>query len=265
LQGLQDFVNRERAAGREPNIPQEHLDELKNLTRLPLKKMPINALEKLQEKVNTLSSLGRLKAKLMERQWESAKANSVEALSKEPSVPIEQRPLYQPQPTEKLTVVQKFINAVRRTMNLGQSGEKSIAPMDEIYDHLDGARGTYDGFTSQNIKGNLDLAFNEREAELQPIKERSNQIIKKYGLNKADMETVQAKAIMNMIGRERLEAMGVRPDILDKIEKTPLTEGQQEYTDFIRQQYDSVGKRVGDIAHRLYQIDMKPVDNYFPH
>ncbi len=264
LQGLKDFIDRERAAGREPNIPQEHLDELSKLTQLPLKKMPIEALEQLQERVNNLASLGRVKAKLMERMWEREKANSVKEFQASEATPIESRPIYRPQPTEKLTVGQKFMNAVARTVNNASTFENAIRPLDETFDLLDGSNGQYNGWASRNIKGKIDLAYNEREAQRQPIINESRRIIKQNGLKTSDLETIHTKAVIDMIGRERLEAMGVRPDILDKIEKTPLTEGQKKLNDFYRKTYDAMGAQISDVAHRLYQIDMKPVEGYVP-
>ncbi len=264
LRGLQDFVNRERAAGREPNIPQEHLDELSKLTQLPLKKMPIEALEQLQQRVNNLASLGRVKAKLMERMWEREKANSVKEFQASEATPIESRPTFRPQPTERLTVGQKFMNSVAKTVNNASTFENAIRPIDETYDLLDASNGQYNGWASRNIKGKIDLAYNEREAQRQPIINESRRIIKQNGLKTSDLETIHTKAVIDMIGRERLEAMGVRPDILDKIEKTPLTEGQQKLSDFYRKNYDAMGAQISDVAHRLYQIDMKPVEGYVP-
>jgi hypothetical protein len=261
---LQDFIDKERAAGREPNIPKEELEQVSILSKMPLRDMTANSLEQLRDDLDNFVSLGRLKTKLMERAWERNKQRSVTELSQAPASPIETRDLYRPQPTEKLSVGEKFINRVRQTLNARVNFEQAIAPMDEIYDHLDGATGTYNGWASRNIKGKVDLAFNKTQAELAPLKEQGRQIIEKNNLTKSDLETVGVKGIVNMIGRQRLEAMGVRADILDRIEKTPLTKGQQAYYDFTRKTYDELGTRVKDVAHQLYQQDMGIVKDYVP-
>jgi hypothetical protein len=264
LKSLQDYVERERAAGREPNVPKEELDQLSLLSKTPLRDVPVNALGQLQEQINNFVKMGRTKTKLLERAWEAEKNRAVSALSKAPADPIENRPLYRAQPTESLTVGQRFANAVRRTLDAGAEFQQAMAPMDEIYDHLDGAKGTYDGWSSKNIKGRLDLAFNQSQAELGPIRKESDLLIKRQGLTKADLETIGVKGILRMIGKDRLKAMGVRDDILNRIDSASLTRGQQTYYDFTRRVYDQTGERVRDIAHRLYQEDVSIIKDYVP-
>ena len=275
LKSMQDHIDRATKAGRDPGIPQKHLDELKRLTQLPLKDMPVGALEALQSNIDTTVGLGRMKAKMLKDRWDKTRDDALTELSQQPSMPLEERPIYTPNPTEKLSVADKFFNSVNKTMNLRGFVESALSPMDEIYDHMDGALGTYNGWTSRHYKGQLDLAFNERESEFHPIEKQANAIIQQHHLTESDMHTVQMKAIMLMkdVGRQRLEAMGPDPKspegarykaILDKVEATPLTRGQQAYYDFIRKQYDAIGPRISDVAHQLYQIDMLPVENYVP-
>ncbi|MEY2493513.1 MAG: hypothetical protein QOJ45_5 [Verrucomicrobiota bacterium] len=264
LKSLQDYVERERAAGREPNVPKEELEQLSLLSKTPLRDVPVNALEQLQEQLYNFVKVGRLKTKLLERVWEAEKNRAVSSLTKAPADPIENRPLYRAQPTESLTVGQRFANAVRKTLNAGAEFQQAMAPMDEVYDHLDGAQGTYDGWSSKNIKGKLDLAFNQSQAELSPIRKESDRLIKQHGLTKTDLETIGVKGILRMIGKDRLQAMGVRDDILNRIDSTSLTHGQQTYYDFTRRIYDQTGERVRDVAHRLYQEDVGIIKNYVP-
>ncbi|MEY2502272.1 MAG: hypothetical protein QOI07_2606 [Verrucomicrobiota bacterium] len=264
LKSLQDYVEREHAAGRKPNVPKEELDQLSLLSKTALRDVPVNALGQLQEQIDNFVKVGRTKTKLLERAWEMEKNRAVSALSKAPADPIENRPLYRAQPAESLTVGQRFANAVRRTLDAGTEFQQAMAPMDEIYDHLDGAKGTYDGWSSKNIKGRLDLAFNQSQAELSPIRKESDRLIKQHGLTKTDLETIGVKGILRMIGKDRLKTMGVRDDILNRIDSTSLTRGQQSYYDFTRRVYDQTGERVRDIAHRLYQEDVSIIKDYVP-
>jgi hypothetical protein len=275
LQAMQDHIDRATKAGRDPGIPQKHLDELKRLTQLPLKDMPVGALEALQKNIDTMVSLGRMKAKMLKDRWDKTRDDALKELALQPAMPLEEREIYTPLPTEKTTVADKFFNSVKRTMNARGFVETALSPMDEIYDHMDGALGTYNGWTSRHYKGQLDLAFNARESEFQPIEQDANELIKRHHLSEADMHIIQMKAIMKMkdVGRQRLEAMGPDPKspegarykaLLDKIEARDFTPGQQEYYDFIRKHYDAIGARISDVAHQLYQIDMLPVADYVP-
>ena len=57
----------------------------------------------------------------------------------------------------------------------------------------------------------------------------------------------------------------VRPDIVDRIDKTPLTPGQQAYSDFLTRTYDDdLGPKVAELARQLYQMEVKIDPNYQP-
>lgn len=264
LESLRQFVNAEVAAGREPSVPKDVVDNLATLVKLPLRDMPVNALVELQGEINRLAALGKVKAILMKARWDAEKKASLEDLEKSESTPIEGRAQFRAQPTESLTPGQKFSNTVKSPGGVLQNIETSIAPTDQLMDHLDGSHGTYDGWASRNIKGKIDLAHNKKEGELAPIRDKSRAIAQQYELKKADFETIGVKGVMRMIGRERLEEMGVRKDILDRIDATPLTEGQKAFDDYTQQVYKDLGLRVQDVAHKLYQIPVELVENYMP-
>ena len=48
---------------------------------------------------------------------------------------------------------------MNRAMNAKSNIESAIATMDEAFDHMGGASGTYDSWPSRNIKGRVDLDY----------------------------------------------------------------------------------------------------------
>ena len=84
----------------------EQLDELAVMGQTPLADMDVNTLEALRDKLDLLEKVGRVKAKLMQRLWNAEKADLVEGLQAQTSIPIEATPIYRAQPTEGLSSTQ---------------------------------------------------------------------------------------------------------------------------------------------------------------
>lgn len=264
LESLKEYVAREAAAGRDPGVPQAALDKLDVLTKIPLKDMPTNAVDQLHESIMRLADLGKLKADLLERQWEAEKQKAIDEMQQSEGTAKTARRAVKAQPGEKLTGSQVRSNMKNAAQNFVTQADLAISPTDMIGDMLDGSTGEYNGWWSRNVKGKLDLAHNAKEAALSKIKEESRAIANKFGLNRQNFERIGIKGIINMIGRDRLQAMGVDKTVLDKIASEPLSEGEQAYYDYTRKVYADLGLKIKDLAHRLYQMDVDIVDNYVP-
>lgn len=262
LEGLQTFLDREKAAGRDPGIPQEHLDALKLLKKTPLRDMDTNALEELHRRLNLLEKVGRTKAKVMERLWNAEKEAKIAALKKAPGMPMELRPIFRAQPTEKLTAGQKFGNHLNQVLNAKANMESAIQPTDETFDIMGGSPGTYDSWPSRHIKGAIDLDYAQKARQWLDWKKENDAL--KIGLEDANFEKMGVKAVIRRIGRERLEAQGVRPDLITKLDEVKLTPAEQKYQDFLDKTFTEYGPQVADMAHRLYQQEVTIEPNYVP-
>jgi hypothetical protein len=264
LQSMKEYVDRKVAAGEDPGIPKEALDKLDLLTKLPLKDMPTNAVDQLHEDIQRLAKLGKLKADLLEKQWADERQAMMDEMQTAEGAAVTARRAKRAQPGEELTSKEVAVNMKNAAANAVTQAELVISPTDMIGDLLDGSSGKYNGWWSRNVKGKLDLAHNAKEAALARIKQESRAIATQYKLTRQNFERIGVKGILNMIGRDRLEAMGIEKRVLDKIEKEPLSEGEQAYYDYTRKVYDDLGLKVKDLAHRLYQMDVTLVDHYVP-
>lgn len=260
-QRIQKYIDSLRAKGQE--VPAELLRLVSDLGDKPLKELPADALEAMKLKLDLLERMGRQRVVNRKIAWDMEKSERAASMRNAPAQPVEENPILRAQPGEKATGMQKVANWLNTGRNWFRNEEHAHAPMDELYDLLDGGKANYDGWVTRNIRGNIDLAYNRERAEFHPVMDEAKRIAKKNGLKETDEERIGVHAIMQMEGgRARLAEMGVSDDTMAKSEK--LTPGQQELYKYMRTSMDAILPRIQEVKRLLDNEDVRAVENYFP-
>src|SRR5262249_32410428 len=133
---------------------------------------------------------------------------------------------------------------------------------DEIWDMMGGSPGTYDSWPSRHIKGEIDLNFRFKANRVRDFQKREQALAR--GLTDDDFEKIGVKMVIARVGRERLEASGVSPELITKIDLAPYTPAQQAYVDAMQKDFALSGPQVAEMARKLYQKQVEIDPNYFP-
>lgn len=264
LKSTRDYLARQQAAGKDVTMPKDVLDELELLGKVPAKELPEHVLEAIRDKVNLLDKLGRLKVNARKQAWEIEKNDKLKQLSNEATNPVQARPEFRQQPGDPRPLSTKIRNWVNRQLNMGALLDKALLPIDALFDLLGDAKGTYRGWLFRNVRNPLDLDFNAaqvmRDTKTAPLEA----IIKEHNLGERESERIGVyAAALQEGGIERLVEMGVKPESIDGILKS-ITPAEMRAYLAMRTAMDSTLPDVQKLMHELYNIDVKPVPNYFP-
>lgn len=264
LKATRDYLNRQEAAGEDVTLPKEVVDELEVLGKVPARELPEHVLEAIRDKVQLLDQLGRLKVKARKAAWEIEKNNKTQQLSQEATNPLTERPEFRQQPGDPRPLSMKIRNWVNRQLNIGSLLDKALLPMDALFDLLGDAKGTYRGWLFKNVRNPLDLDFNAAEVARNAATAPLERIIKENNLGEQQSERIGVyAAALQEGGIDRLVEMGVKPETIDNILKT-ITPAEMEAYRAMRQEMDATLPEVQKLMHELYNIDVKPVPDYFP-
>lgn len=264
LKATRDYIDRMAAEGKDVEIPREILDHLDVLTKVPIRDLPIDAVRALADKISRLEQLGRLKVKARAEAWEIEKRGRMAGLEEESTTPLEKRPQFMQQPGDTLPPSIKIRNWLNRALNAASFIDKAYLPIDAVFDMLGDSKGTYRGWLFRQIRGPLDLAFNEYSVLRDKITDPINDLVKKYKMGQKEAERINTYArAMQEGGIERLIAQGVDPKTIDKIIETFTPEERHVYSE-MRKAMDTLLPDMQKLMHELYNIEVKPVENYWP-
>lgn len=264
LQATRDYLVRMAAEGKDVEIPKEILDHLEVLTKIPLRDLPLNAVQALADKIAHLEQLGRLKVKAREQVWEIEKQSHMATLPDERTTPLEDRTQFAPQPGDPTTPSMKIRNWLIRLMNGASKFDKAYLPQDAVFDMLGDSKGGYRGWLFRHIRGPLDLAFNDYSVLRDAVTDPISKLVEKYKMGQREAERINTYArAMQEGGIERLIAQGVDPATIDKIIETFTTQERHVYSE-MRKAMDGLLPQMQKLMHELYNIEVKPVENYWP-
>lgn len=260
LKSTREYINK----GGVDSLPDAVVSELNLLTKVPAKELPLDALEAIRDRVQLLEKLGRLKVATREALWNAEKRDLHSDMAGSDGIKLQDHPELRPQPGERASFTLKLRNLISRRLNNLATIDRGISPRDVLFDLMDGARATYRGFMSRVFGGRIDSGFNRELVRRNEIVDPVQQYGKEQGFNDQDYQRIATYAIMKQEGgRERLIANGADPAILDRIQNT-IKPNELKMYDMMRKAMDSQLPEVQALMRNLYNIEVKPVDNYFP-
>ena len=258
------------SAGKGSGLSKEASDELERLNRLPLKDMPIGALEQLKEQVQRVFDEGKSALAITKAEQADQKTKLLDEMKKSDSNPWTKKTgkFTDADQVEKFEMIRNFNNKIIAVQN--QLGTLDIAalPTDAAIEWLDGNNGNYTGFLQKNFNGNVDLGYNGYSAEGNAIRENISKITKeeKISLSGNVMGKISIYANLQQEGgRERMiESGSTSPESIARVEKSGLTSGEMRLYNAMRGHFERLFPDVVEIMRNLYNVEMKRVENYWP-
>lgn len=261
LKKTQEFLLSEVAKGNDVEVPKRVLKSLELLNRTPFEEITLNQLTGLRAEIELLEDLGRTKFRTTEGIWEIHKSKILHEIKTQGAEPIENAGLIKPGIGERLTITQKFKNLIWSAINQAARIDKSITPMDSIFDLLDGGKGSYDGANFRFFKGQVDAGYGRYITRKVVLQEPIIELSTKYGLDDTNFERMGVVAAREQDGgMEKLVASGFTEEDVNAIK---LAKGEQEVLDLMRSTFDSQFPEIKDVMRKVYNQPVEKVKNYF--
>ena len=261
LQKTREFLESEAAKGNDIEVPRRVLKALELLNRVPFEEITLSQMQGLLHEIRLIEDLGRTKFKSMEAVWEIQKDRILTEVAEQGAEPINATELLKPEIGERLTITQKMKNFVWDMGNKMARIDKSITPMDSVFDLLDGGRGTYDGANYRFFKGQVDAGYGRYIGRKNALQEPIVELATKHGLDDSNFERMGVIAAKDQEGgMEKLIGSGYTEDQVNKIILTPE---EQEVLDKMRSVMDTQFPEIADVMRRVYNKPVTKVKNYF--
>lgn len=260
LKRTKEFIDREKAAGRDPQMPERVYQALKVLERKPIEDLNIKELINLQNKIELLDRLGRQRVINRKLAYDEEK-NILSVELQKGTSPIQNKGLIQAKPGEKLSISDKFNNMITKAQNEALRIDLVLSPSDVVFDILDG-NANYQGTNSRIIKQTLDTDFgnylNQKEEWIIPVQELAAQ----NKMTDQNFERIAIHAYREQPkGVQYLLNEGLTKEEIDSVN---LTEKELEVYNAMREQIEKPYQDALDILRDLYNRSMGKIDNYFP-
>ena len=261
LEATRDYIRRERAAGRDPVMPQHLLDALDILDKKPLDTVTVPELEAIIDRIEILEQLGETKLRSRRNLIEAEKIR----IFKEIEANVRRHPIEKieedlPPVGVKPTVSQKFRNAFIKKLNFSSLMDLSITPMDAVFDLMDGSQG-YTGPMFKNFKKREDLNYSRY---LDRSAKKSDEIwvlADELGLNEQNFERIGVyAAAVQETGIEKLMNAGLT---MDEIQGVKLSADELKLYDKMRENLDTLRPEIEKMMREVYNESLGKVENYF--
>lgn len=247
LKALQEYVNKAESSGKDIFLPDEMRKRLEILALRPVEDISNAELENALRDLYIIESVGREGQARKEMAWEVEKGEWVRSLS-EAATPLD-------------NLTEDMSNAARRWA-WAQETYWSLAPMNVVFDRLDGGRGTHDGPHSRMkaiIDGDFFRFLDLRRRHIQPVLD----LIDKHGLGEDEMNRIGIYAFkVQKDGVARVLAS--MPQLAEEyVRNLTLTGPEMEVYRTMRANMEALYPEMKRLMGRLYNREVGKVDNYF--
>ena len=263
LKATRDYIAKERAAGRDPEMPQRILNAVAVLDKKPLNQTTIPELEDIIDKMDALIDQGETKLRARENIVAYDKARILREIAANPRrVKTEKMNEDLPPVGEKATVPQRVKNFWIRKLNFASLMDLSITPMDAVFDHMDGD-ANYTGPILKNFKKRQDGNFSNYLDLSNDLKDRFWDLYEDGKMNKQNSERLGLYAAAADPGaRAKLLANGYTEAELDAITLSPA---EMKLYNLWRQVADKeLRPRASKVLREVYNKELGEVEDYFP-
>ena len=266
LEETRKYVEKMDAQGLPHGVPENVMDDLELLNKVPIKELPVDVLQAIHDDILMMDKLGRLTVKSRKNIRINRANLALQDLATQKTNKWEDKEGIKPPSFGDLTGVQKLRNKITSLQNGMAFMDKVLLPVDAMMDWMDGGKGTYRGFLFKHIRNPLDRSFNLGLAMKREIMEPLREMQKKYKLTTEDAQKIGIHAITMMEdGHDRLVASGIPDaDIALARKDYQNRKDYQEVYGHMRSTLDRLLPSVQKLMKEEYNLEVKPVDFYFP-
>lgn len=260
LKATLEYVEKQKAEGKPVEVPDYVLESLKILARKPLDELKSADLENILDQIKLFADTGKLKLRTREAVEKFKKIRDLQAIQKS-SKAVNARAIKRGNAiTGKLSQMDKIGNAINTAMNVAQTKDLVLHPMDALFDYLDGAQN-YLGANYRIFKRTIDTAFSEYLDAKNDMNTRADEKAKELKLDAESMERIGLHAArMQKGGMEKLLMAFEQKDI----DSVVLTPQENEFYQFMRSELDDLRPRIETLMRTVYNKPLGQVENYFP-
>lgn len=153
--------------------------------------------------------------------------------------------------------------ALAKTYDAVNKGDKIYSPMDVVFDRLDGGKAQFKGPLMRMIRHPLDFDYNVElnlaDKHINPIQD----IVKQHDLSEKNGQRIGIYSMVQQGMKDRMVEAGVPANYIDNIVKS-MTPKELEAYRVTQRQFQDLLPAVQRIAKQEYGVDVKPVENYSP-
>jgi len=247
LKALQEYVNKAEASGKDIFLPDEMRKRLEILTLRPLDEMSNAELENALRDLHIIEAVGREGQAQKEAAWEMEKGEWRRSLAAA---------------AKPLTNLSAELSKAAQRWAWAQEVYWSLAPMNVLFDRLDGGKGDYSGPHSR-MKAILDADFfrflDLKRRHIGPVLD----LVDKHGMGEGELTRIGIYAFkVQKDGVDRV--LSTMPELTREfVERLTLTGPEMEVYRAMRENMEALYPEMKRLMGRLYNREVGKVENYF--
>jgi len=254
LKETQTYIDKMKREGIEIEMPEWVQEDLKILGRKTRDEMSVNELEVLLQRVELLEQLGRTKTRGAKARFDLRREKLLEQIV--PDVANLDKAVSERVPE----MLQERYAALQEA---GIRTGKGLLPIDTLMEVLSkSGDGQYNSALYKNMKVPVDMAYSNYSGEYLKARDEVFNLVDDLGLKEDNFNRIGTYAVLQQKdGAERLIKMGFKKEELKSI---TLTDDEMKLYTYMREKFDTLKPRLMAMAARLFNIEFKEVDNFFP-
>lgn len=266
------FFEAELAKGELPAGTRSIISELSQLSKKPVTEMSVQELAEVLESVTLLGNLGKHNAVMNRLEIARKSSKAITEMVEEGTNPLSFRSESNiPGADEGSGAIQEIRDRLRGAMIAARKTNILIKPMEVVLNTLGGNTPGYKDALNRNFKAPVDAAWGKWFMERKPTVDSFVKIKRSLKLGDNNFMRIHLFAIKEQAGgkeallsREvvfRRKAINITEEALDNLK---LSTQEKQMYNFMRSKYDDMYPAVRESLERVYNMDIKKVENYFP-
>ena len=261
LRRTRGHIEKQRAAGKDVELPDRILNQLEILNRRSADQLSVGELKSILANIEDLVKFGQTKLKSREAIYQMEKERITQDLI-EGTMALDKNPLIVAEVGEKLTLKQKFENVLHKFNRDLQHLDLVITPMDTFFDLMDGGYAKFDGPNYRHYKAGMDTDYQTFLRDANKDAQTAISLANELKLNDQNFERIGVHAqVMQEGGRQKLLDRGMTDKQIDAI---TLTENEMKFYKMGRKLLESVRPGIEDTMKNVWNKPLGHVKDYWP-
>lgn len=261
LRRTREHIERQRASGKDVDMPSRILNQLEILNRRSADQLTIGELKNIHSNIEDIVKVGETKLKSRENIYNMEKERISNDLVSG-TMALEKNPLIVAEVGEKLTPMQKFQNIFHGINQNLQHVDLAVTPMDTFFDLLDGGHANFDGPNYRHYKAGMDTDYQTYLRKHSEDAESAIRLAHELKLDDQNFERIGVYAMtMQEGGRQKLLDRGMTDKQIDAIILSP---NEMKWYKLGRKLLEEVRPEIEETMKNVWNKPLGHVKNYWP-